>query len=63
MFTLELYESKSGYIFKECEYCHAVLDEMEILYCDTKTAETEIFHQICHNCLLSRCNGRYPAVS
>jgi len=56
------YESKSGYIFDICQFCQKELSEMEKLLCDSKTYETGILYKICHNCLDTKFNGKYPAV-
>ena len=57
-----VYESKSGFIFEKCESCHKDLNEMEKKFCDKKTVETGIFHQICNDCFKSKFNGKYPAL-
>lgn len=57
-----IYESKSGFIFEKCEFCQKPLNKMEKKFCDEKTVETEIFHQICSSCLDIKCNGLYPAL-
>ncbi len=58
-----IYESKSSFIFEKCEFYQKLLNEMEKKFCDEKTVETGIFHQICSNCLNEKCNGLYPALT
>lgn len=58
-----IHESKSGYIFTNCECCNKKLNDLEKDFCDNKTVETGFYHQICSNCLDVRYNGQYPAVS
>jgi len=61
-FNHMIYELKSGFIFEKCEFCQKPLNEMEKKFCDEKTVETEIFHQLCSGCLDTKCNGSYPAL-
>lgn len=56
------YESKSGYVFDICEVCNRKLNEIEELFCDTKTEETGILHKLCDSCLNTRYGGKYLAL-
>jgi len=58
-----IYGSKSGYIFDICQFCQKELSEMEKVFCDSKTVETRILYKICHNCLDTKFDGKYPAVA
>jgi len=56
-----VYKSKSGIIFKKCEFCNKELNEREKSFCDIATTQTGVIRAICNNCLDTKFNGRYPA--